>query len=81
MEKTKLACMVESDFLWNDLGTWLSYKNFQANMGEDNYSEGTVLMSQTTNSLIKFLMCSLSDMVAMSQDLQSNVAWYPQYVM
>ena len=53
MEKTKLACMVESDFLWNDLGTWLSYKNFQANMGEDNYSEGTVLMSQTTNSLIK----------------------------
>lgn len=53
MEKTKLACMVEADFLWDDLGTWLSYKNFQVNMKEKNYSEGAVLMSQTSNSLIK----------------------------
>ena len=53
MEKTDLACMVEADFLWNDLGTWLSYKNFHVKKKEDNYSEGTVLMSQTTNSLIK----------------------------
>ena len=53
MEKTELACMVEADFLWDDLGTWLSYKNFQVNMKAKNYSEGRVLMSQTSNSLIK----------------------------
>jgi len=53
MEKTELACMVKADFLWDDLGTWLSYKNFQVKEVEKNYSEGKVLMSQTTNSLIK----------------------------
>ena len=53
MEKTKLACMVEADFLWDDLGTWLSYKNFQIKEKEKNYSEGDVSMIQTTNSLIK----------------------------
>ncbi len=53
MEKTDLACMVEADFLWDDLGTWLSYKNFQVNLKENSYSEGKVLMSKTTNSLIK----------------------------
>lgn len=44
--------MVEADFSWNDLGTWHSLLQVKQKEIGDNYCEGKVVTSNTTNSFI-----------------------------
>ncbi|HJD56221.1 MAG TPA: mannose-1-phosphate guanylyltransferase [Rickettsia endosymbiont of Pyrocoelia pectoralis] len=44
--------MVEADFGWNDLGTWHSLLQVKQQGIGDNYCEGKVVTSNTTNSFI-----------------------------
>ncbi|ABV75309.1 Mannose-1-phosphate guanylyltransferase [Rickettsia akari str. Hartford] len=44
--------MIQADFVWNDLGTWHSLLQLTQPNINDNYCEGNVVTSNTTNSLI-----------------------------
>ncbi|WP_410525707.1 hypothetical protein [Rickettsia endosymbiont of Ixodes pacificus] len=44
--------MIKADFAWNDLGTWHSLLQVKHRNINDNYCEGNVVTSNTTNSFI-----------------------------
>lgn len=53
VEKSKSILMVKADFKWDDLGTWSSYKNYNAKDKNNNLLEGNVIASETKNTFIK----------------------------
>ena len=52
MEHISQMAMVEADFTWNDLGSWSSVLHLKQQNLKDNYCEGNVIISNTTNSFI-----------------------------
>ncbi|HJD67701.1 MAG TPA: mannose-1-phosphate guanylyltransferase [Rickettsia endosymbiont of Bembidion lapponicum] len=52
MEYISQMVMVKADFIWNDLGSWSSLLQLKQQNIKDNYCEGNVITSNTTNSFI-----------------------------
>jgi len=52
-EKSKSMVMVKADFKWDDLGTWSSFKNYNAKDKNNNLLEGDVITAETKNTFIK----------------------------
>jgi mannose-1-phosphate guanylyltransferase len=52
MEYISGMVMIKADFAWNDLGTWHSLLQVKHQNINDNYCEGNVVTSNTTNSFI-----------------------------
>lgn len=52
MEYISGMVMIKADFAWNDLGTWHSLLQVKHRNINDNYCEGNVVTSNTTNSFI-----------------------------
>jgi len=52
MEYISQMVMIKADFAWNDLGTWHSLLQVKQQNINDNYCEGNVVTSNTTNSFI-----------------------------
>ncbi|WP_329518020.1 mannose-1-phosphate guanylyltransferase [Rickettsia rickettsii] len=52
MEYISGMVMIKADFAWNDLGTWHSLLPVKHRNINDNYCEGNVVTSNTTNSFI-----------------------------
>lgn len=52
MEYISNIAMIKANFTWSDLGTWHSLLQIKQQNIEDNYCEGNVIVSNTTNSFI-----------------------------
>ncbi|MBN2190142.1 MAG: mannose-1-phosphate guanylyltransferase [Candidatus Aureabacteria bacterium] len=51
MEKSENIAMVEGNFGWDDLGTWVSLKRFMKKDSSGNYISGDVFMSNCRNCM------------------------------
>ena len=52
MEYISQICMLKSDFQWIDLGNWQSLWQIRKKDAKNNYCEGDIIVSDTTNSYI-----------------------------
>jgi len=52
MEKAQNVCCVRSTFSWNDVGGWLSLKDFLDKDRDDNYHRGEIVVSESRDNLI-----------------------------
>jgi len=52
LEKAKNVYTIESDFQWNDMGSWYALYNVLTKNNEENYHDGDVISVQSKNNLV-----------------------------
>ena len=70
MEKASNVCCIESDFTWNDLGGWLSLKDFIPVDNKGNHHRGEIIASDAHDNLV---FCENPDETVMMLGIQDLV--------